>query len=261
MALWKINKQDDDKNQTGNESDGDSVLYTDRNCNLVTFSPNVTGTQLWTSEGHTQRITSIMYSSHGDLIVTASYDQTACLWDAESGQCRAVIQDFQDCVNDIAWVETPNARYVVAGCEDGTVGMWQVIMEHDRYQVRLHWKTTNGTFNAEDVIIQDVQGLSPLNERILMTRVAAVGDGESEGDDESEESDEGEEGEEGEEWVEWVECEENEENEECEKVVNQRAGLPLFEGHPVKRLLELDEEDEDVAKRMRSNEGVNNMEQ
>ncbi|KAF9345549.1 hypothetical protein BGX34_004652 [Mortierella sp. NVP85] len=266
LALWKINERDDDENQARNESDGGLVLYIDLNCDLAAFSPDglqiacsrdieyfdsalylydtMTGTLLWASSGHTVAIASIVFSSHGDLIITASYDQTVRLWDVVSGQCRAVIQDFQHWVNDIAWVETPNAQYVIAGCQDGVVGMWQFIIDEDTCQVRLHWKTTNGMFNAEGAIIQEVQGLSPLNERILMTRAAAVEDGESEEDDENEESDEGgeseecEEGDESEEIDEGKECEEedecedNEENDECEKVVNQRAGLPPFEGHP-----------------------------
>ncbi|KAF9346612.1 hypothetical protein BGX34_003768 [Mortierella sp. NVP85] len=257
LALWKINKQDGDKKQARNENGG-SVLYIDLHCELVAFSPNglqiaynrsiergnggdyavylydtATGTQIWASNGHTGEITSIVYSSHGDMIVTTSNDQTVRLWDALSGQCRAVIQDFQHWINGIAWVETSNAQYVFAGCRDGTVGMWQVIMDEERCQVRLHWKTTNGMFNAEGAIIQGIQGLSPLNERILMTRVA----------EEDEESDKSEEG------------NKSEENEENREVVNQEVSPPPFTPFRVflKRIFELDEEDEDVAKRMRSN--------
>ncbi|KAF9349486.1 hypothetical protein BGX34_001770, partial [Mortierella sp. NVP85] len=249
LALWKINK-----NQARNESDGGSILYIDLKCELVTFSPNglqiaffrynhhnhhhdnalylydtVTGTQLWASKGHTGEITSIVYSSHGDLVATASRDQTVRLWDVVSGQCRAVIQDFQREVRDIAWVETSNAQYVFAGCQDGVVGMWQVIMDKERCQVRLHWKTTNGMFNAE----------------------AAVEDGKNGEDDESKESGEGDQGDEG---------EGNEENDENGKDVNQRASISPSEGL-LKRPSEPDEEDEGVAKRMCGNEEVSSMEE
>ena len=138
---------------------------------------------------------------------------------------------------------------MVAGCGDGVVGMWQVIMDEDRCQVRLHWKTTNGKFSAEDAIVQDVQGLSPLNERILMTRVVPEEDGESE---ESYEGDEYEESEESE------KDEEDEENDDGGEVFIQRASLSPFEGLTKRPF---DGEDRDVAKRMRGNEGGSSMEE
>jgi len=195
MMLWNIksNKQDNECHDDDNDS-GSSVLYTDLECRLAAFSPNgkqiaftrgalalyyyyddysvylydtETGCLLRILEGHDDRITSIMYSSQGDLVASASEDGSVRLWDAVSGQCRAVIQDFHHRVKDIAWVEALDTRYVVAGCEDGIVGMWQVIMDEDRCQVRLHWKTTNGEFDVKDASIQGVEGLNSLNKRIL----------------------------------------------------------------------------------------------
>ncbi|KAF9362925.1 hypothetical protein BGX34_005240 [Mortierella sp. NVP85] len=84
-------------------------------------------------------------------------------------------------------------------------------MDEGRSRVRLHWKTTNGMFNAEDAVNQDVQGLSPLDERILMRCVA----------------------------------------EEDEEGVNQGVNPPPFTPFKVflKRIFEPDEEGEDVVKR------------
>ncbi|KAK3813985.1 MAG: WD40-repeat-containing domain protein [Benniella sp.] len=193
----------------------------------------VTGRQIWASEIHTERITSIVYSSRGDVIVSASEDQTVRLWDTVSGQRRAVIQDFQHEVCDIAWLETPNAQYVVAGCKDGVVGMWQVIMDEDRCQVHLHWRTTNGTFDVQDATIQGVKGLNSLNKWILMGQEAVE------------------------------EGNENEGNEESREAVNQRVSPPPLTPFRVflKRMFEFDEEDEDVVKRMRGNEGVSSMDE
>ncbi|KAK3814049.1 MAG: WD40-repeat-containing domain protein [Benniella sp.] len=193
--------------------------------------------QLWASKGHEDWIASIVYSSHGDLVVSTSEDQTVRLWDTVSGQCLAVIQDFLDRVNDIAWVETPNAQYVVAGCEDGVVGMWQVIVDEDRCQVHLHWKTTTGVFDVRGATIQDVQGLSPHNKRILGLSGAV-------GEPARRQS-----------TMAPVITQFNDSSDRSEEDFVDLINIPA------KRLFELDEEDEGVAKRTRGNAGVSRMEE
>ncbi|KAK3814026.1 MAG: WD40-repeat-containing domain protein, partial [Benniella sp.] len=83
-----------------------------------------TGELLWTLRGHSTIIRTILYSPQGDLVVSASDDNSVRLWDAVSGRCRAVIEDFHDHINDVDWVETPTVDYIVAGCDDGVVGLW-----------------------------------------------------------------------------------------------------------------------------------------
>jgi hypothetical protein len=122
---------------------------------------------LQTLSGHEEMVTCIVYSHRGDLVVSASKNNSVRLWDSASGQCRAVIQDFHHSIKDIAWVEAPNSSYVVAGCDDGVVGMWKVVIDGDRCQVRLHWRTSNGELEAAGAVIQDVQGLSSRNMKIL----------------------------------------------------------------------------------------------
>jgi WD40 repeat protein len=282
MALWRIknNKQGDDKNQAGNENDIDygddeddgsngcsSVVYTDLDFRLAAFSPNgsqiagtrsrhsredykvylydtVTGGQLWASKGHTQEITSIVYSSRGDLIVCASEDQTVRLWDTVSGQCRAVIQDFQHKVRDIAWLETLNAKYVVAGCGDGVVGMWQVIVDEDQCQVRLHWKTTNGMFDVQDASIQGVKGLDSANKSILK-QSRAVG----------EPAHRLREGSKKKAIMAPVVSRLNDPSDWTEEIHNDLINLPA------KRLFELDEEDEGATKRTCGNDRVSSSEE
>ena len=178
MTLWDI------KNGELNHSfESDIVAFSPNGEQIASSDGSIrielrdtrTRTCFQTLEGHQGCVTSVLYSAQGDLIVSASGDKTVCLWDAVSGQCRSVIQDFQHCVKDIAWLEAPNAKYVVAGCEDGVVWMWQVINQEDGCQVCLHWKTTTGEFDAMNTTIQNVQGLSSLNKRILK-QFGAVGE-------------------------------------------------------------------------------------
>ncbi|KAK3813977.1 MAG: WD40-repeat-containing domain protein [Benniella sp.] len=200
--------------------------------------------QLWASKGHTEKITGIVYSSHGDLIVTASNDQTVRLWDAVSGQCRAVIQDFQHQVRDIAWLDTPNAQYVVAGCGDGVVGMWQVIMDEDQCQVRLHWKTTNGMFDVQDATIQGVKGLDSVNKSILK-QSRAVGEPAHRQREGSKEKA----------IMAPVVSRFKDRSDWTEEIPNGLIHLPA------KRLFEFDEDDEGVAKRTCGNDRVSNIEE
>ncbi|KAK3810920.1 MAG: WD40-repeat-containing domain protein [Benniella sp.] len=132
-------------------------------------------TCLWTLSGHTKYVNRIVYSYRGDLVVSASNDKSVRVWDVTSGQCRAVIQDFQAEVSDIAWIEFHGLNYIVAACDDGVVGMWQVLMDGDHCDVSLRWKTTNDKLDTRDVTIQDVLGLSQLNRKLLKQR-GAVGE-------------------------------------------------------------------------------------
>ncbi|KAK3814003.1 MAG: WD40-repeat-containing domain protein [Benniella sp.] len=257
MMLWNI---ENNENQAGNESDHGSVLYTDVKCERAAFSPNglqiavvrecrfgeevhlydtTTGRQLWASEGRQDGITSITYSPHGDLIGTGSFDETVRLWDAVSGQCRAFIHDFQHSVLDIAWVETANAKYVVVGCENGIVEMWQVLVDESRCQVRLHWKSTTGEFDVEGATIQDVKGLNSLNKRILK-QSGAKGEPDHRLREGSKE----------EATVAPMVSTFKDTSEGAEEAFINHINIPA------KRLLELDEEDEGVAKRTRGNESV-----
>ena len=133
------------------------------------------GTCLRTWVGHTGEVNKIVYSSGGDLVVSASDDRSIRLWDVTSDQCRAVIQDFKNPVTDITWIVTSGCSYLVAGCLDGLVGMWQVRTDEGSCQVYLHWMPTKGELDVEEATIQDVQGLSELGKQLLTQR-GAVGE-------------------------------------------------------------------------------------
>jgi WD40 repeat protein len=104
------------------------------------------------------------------MIVSASYDKSVRLWDVTTGQCRAVIQGFQDRINDIVWIEGSSVNYLATGCKDGMVGMWKVEAGEDRCDVSLYWTTMRGALNVTDATIQGVQGLSQLNKQLLVQR-------------------------------------------------------------------------------------------
>ena len=132
-------------------------------------------TCLWTLTGHSAWINRIVYTPLKDLVISASNDKSVRLWDVASGQCRAVIQDFQGGVIDTVWIADSGVNYLVACCDDGLVGMWEVIVDEDHCDVSLRWMTTRGGLDVKDATLQDVRGLSQLNSQLLKQR-GAVGE-------------------------------------------------------------------------------------
>jgi WD40 repeat protein len=106
------------------------------------------------------------------MIVSASWDQSMRFWDVTSGQCRAVIQHYKSGAKDIAWIEASSINYVVFGCEDGSVGMWQVRNDGDHCHVSLRWTRTKGELDVMGATIQDIQGLDQLDKQLLKQREA-----------------------------------------------------------------------------------------
>ncbi|KAK3813183.1 MAG: WD40-repeat-containing domain protein [Benniella sp.] len=133
-------------------------------------------TCLWNLTGHTGEVNKILYSSQGDVVISASDDESVRLWDVTSGQCHAVIQGYKGSIMDIAWIESSGINYLVAGCLDGFVGMWQVRIDDHQSQVSLRWMSTNGKLDVEEATVQGLQGLSPLDMQLLKQRGAAVGE-------------------------------------------------------------------------------------
>ncbi|KAK3814083.1 MAG: WD40-repeat-containing domain protein [Benniella sp.] len=184
VGLWDINARKWRHSPTKETTDSiTSVAYSPHNNHMATGHSGGT-VRLWnattgawrrTLNGHTSSVKTVVYSAQGNLVVSASDDKSVRLWNAVSGRSRGVIQGIHDRIKDIAWAKTPIGDYVVAGCDDGVVGAWQIITDRNQCQVRMHWRTANGDLDVKDTSVQDVQGLSSLNERILR-QLGAVGE-------------------------------------------------------------------------------------
>jgi WD40 repeat protein len=75
-------------------------------------------------EGHTDRVTSAAFSPDGTRVVTASWDNTARLWDAAAGKALATLAGHTDQVTSAAF--SPDGTRVVTACGDHTAKIWQV---------------------------------------------------------------------------------------------------------------------------------------
>ena len=72
--------------------------------------------------GHTAALTTIAFSPDGKRVVTASYDNTGRLWDAENGKEIAVLQGHEYPVFSAAF--SPDGRRVVTASWDKTARLW-----------------------------------------------------------------------------------------------------------------------------------------
>ena len=77
---------------------------------------------LFTVYGHTGSVNSVVFSPDGSRIVTGSDDQTAKLWDAQSGTPILELKGHTAAVTSVAF--SPDNSRVVTGSDDKTARVW-----------------------------------------------------------------------------------------------------------------------------------------
>ena len=73
-------------------------------------------------KGHSDRIVSAAYSPDGQRIVTASFDQTAIIWNATNGAKLTTLQGHSDWVRSAVY--SPDGQRIVTASQDGTAIIW-----------------------------------------------------------------------------------------------------------------------------------------
>jgi WD40 repeat protein len=77
---------------------------------------------LFVCQGHSSRITSVVWSPDGKYLASASYDKSVQIWDAASGKNLATYRDHSGRVNAIAW--SPDSSLLASASDDLTVRIW-----------------------------------------------------------------------------------------------------------------------------------------
>ena len=76
----------------------------------------------WFAEGHSGWVESVKFSQDGNLVVTASFDRTARIWDSWTGKLLYTLEGHSDGVNSAVFSEDGNL--VVTASSDGTACIW-----------------------------------------------------------------------------------------------------------------------------------------
>jgi WD40 repeat protein len=73
-------------------------------------------------DGHTADINNIAFSPDGNLVVTASADGTARVWDAKTGATVGYLREHGKSVNSASF--SPDGKFIVTAGDDATVRLW-----------------------------------------------------------------------------------------------------------------------------------------
>ena len=73
-------------------------------------------------KGHTGGILSVAWSPDGRHVLTGSYDKTAKVWDAVTGNEVMTMRGHTSYIDSAAW--SPDGRHVLTGSHDKTAKVW-----------------------------------------------------------------------------------------------------------------------------------------
>ena len=77
---------------------------------------------LFTLYGHTGAVTGVAFSPDGMRIVSTSEDETARVWDAQTGTAVLELRGHVGCVHDASF--SPDGARIVTAGEDTTAKVW-----------------------------------------------------------------------------------------------------------------------------------------
>ena len=72
-----------------------------------------------TLEGHSDWVSSIIYSPDGKYIASRSRDKTIRIWEIASGQCIKTLTGHGESIYDIVY--SPDGKYISSGSSDKTI--------------------------------------------------------------------------------------------------------------------------------------------
>ena len=100
---------------------------------LNTFAQDFPYTSL---EGHTSRVTKIVFSPDGAMLASTSEDRTIRLWDVATGTHRHTLTGHNSHINSIAF--SPDGLALASGSQNGRIRFWNVTTGQYRVTLEGH---------------------------------------------------------------------------------------------------------------------------
>jgi len=117
---------------------------------LLEEAARPTRPRLLTLEGHNDKLWDVAYSPDGKWLATASSDNTARVWDAETGALRTTVQ-HADRVVTIAF--SPDSRLMASGGRGHAVRVWDVVAGHEVAVLPVDAGVTRIAFSPDGTVL------------------------------------------------------------------------------------------------------------
>jgi WD40 repeat protein len=115
-------------------------------------------------EGHLDCVKAVVFSPDGQLVASASMDNTVRVWETATGQCRSVLEGHSYGV--IAVVFSPDGQLVASASNDSTVRVWETATGQCRSVLKGHSDSVRAVVFSPDgrTLCTDIGDISlPLN--------------------------------------------------------------------------------------------------
>ena len=83
-----------------------------------------TGKCLNTLQGHNNHVNSVAITPDGNILASASSDQTIKLWDIKSGKCLNTLKGHTRYINSVNF--NVNGEILASGSADETIKIWDI---------------------------------------------------------------------------------------------------------------------------------------